>query len=78
MARYGTHHKTMSEKLEQVYLLSNSRLDLSGEGPLFELDINKWCEGGNVGTIQFTPWAIIFVRPGPLARCGTGVNHYQM
>ena len=34
--------------------------------------------GGNVGTIQVTPSAIIYVRPKPLARYGTGVNHYQM
>ena len=34
--------------------------------------------GQNVGTIQVTPWAIIYVRPGPLARYGIGVNHYQM
>ena len=32
----------------------------------------------DVGTIQVTPWAIIYVRPGPLARYSTGVNHYQM
>ena len=34
--------------------------------------------GENVGTIQVTPWAIIYVRPGPLVRYGTGVNHNQM
>ena len=56
----------MSGRLEQVYLLSDSRLDLPGEGPSFELDFNKWWGGGqNVGTIQVTPWAIIYVRPGP-------------
>ena len=38
-----------------------------------------WGGGGqNVGTIQVTPWAIIYVRPGPLVRYGTGVNHFQM
>ena len=77
LARYGTHQETMSERLEQVYLPSDSRLDLPGEGPLFELDFNKWWEG-DVGTIQVTPWAIIYVRPWPLVRYGTGVNHYQM
>ena len=77
LARYGTHQETMSGRLEQVYLLSDSRLDLPGEGPLFELDFNKWW-GGNVGTIQVTPWAINYVRPRPLVRYGTGVNHYQM
>ena len=38
LARYSTHQKTMSGRLEQVYLPSDSRLDLPGEGPLFELD----------------------------------------
>ena len=33
----------MSGRLEQVYLPSDSRLDL---GPLFELDFNKWWGGG--------------------------------
>ena len=41
LARYGTHQETMSGKLEQVYLPSDSRLDLPGERPLFELDFNK-------------------------------------
>ena len=36
----------MSGRLEQVYLPSDSRLDLPGEGPLFELAFNKWWEGG--------------------------------
>ena len=31
-----------------------------------------------MGTIPVTPWAIIYVRPGPLIRYGTGVNHYKM
>ena len=34
--------------------------------------------GGDVGTIQVTHLAIIYVRHGPLVRYGTGVNHYQM
>ena len=38
LARYGTHQETMSGRLEQVYLPSDSRLDLPGEGPLFELN----------------------------------------
>ena len=68
----------MSGGLEQVYFPSDSRLDLPGEGPLFELHSNKWWGGGDMGTIPVTPWAIIYVRPGPLVRYGTGVNHYQM
>ena len=34
--------------------------------------------GQNVGTIPITLWTIIYVRPGPLVRYGTGVNNYQM
>ena len=33
--------------------------------------------GQNVSTIQVTLWAIIYVRPGPFVRYGTGVNYYQ-
>ena len=61
----------MSGRLEQVYLPSDSRLDLPGEGPLFELDFNKWWGGGKM-------WALFQSLPGPLVRYGTGVNHYQM
>ena len=31
-----------------------------------------------MGTIQVTHLAIMYVRPGPLVRYGTGLNHYQM
>ena len=31
LARYSTHQETMSGRLEQVYLPSDSRLDLPGE-----------------------------------------------
>ena len=34
--------------------------------------------GQNMDTILVAPWAIIYIRPGPLVRYGTGVNHYQM
>ena len=78
LARYSTHQETMSGRLEQVYLPSDSRLDLPEEGPLFELDFKKWWEGGNMDTIPVTPWAIIYIRPGPLVRYGTGANYYQM
>ena len=32
LARYDTHQETMSGRLEQVYLPSDSRLDLPGKG----------------------------------------------
>ena len=64
--RYGTH-QTINERLEQVYLPSDPRLEWPEEEPLFELDLNK-CRGQNVGTIRLTPWAIIYVRPGALGQ----------
>ena len=41
LARYSTHQETISGRVEQVYLPSHSRLEMPGEGPLFELDFNK-------------------------------------
>ena len=60
--RYGIH-KTIRGRLEQVYLPSDPRLEWPGEGPLFELNLNK-CWGQNVGTIRVTP--------GPLFMPGLG------
>ena len=45
LARYDTHQEIMGGRLEQVYLPSDSRLDLR---PLFELDFNKWWGGGKM------------------------------
>ena len=53
-------------RLEQVYLPSDSRLDLPGEGPLFELDFNKWWEGG------CKIWALFKSLPGLLFTSGLG------
>ena len=39
----------MNRRLEQVYLPSDSKLDLPREWPLFESDFNKWWEGTNCG-----------------------------
>ena len=38
--RYGIH-QTISGRLEQVYLPSDPILEWPGEGPLFELNLNK-------------------------------------
>ena len=66
LGRYGTHQETMSGRLEQVYLPSDSRLDLPGEGPLFEMDFNKWWEGGG------GMWALFKSLPGSLFTSGLG------
>ena len=80
-ARYGTHQEAMSGRLEQVYLPSDSRLDLPGVRPLFELDFNKLVGGGakcghysspSLGHYLRQVWAL-----GQIWH-GTGVNHYKM
>ena len=63
--RYGTH-QTISGRLEQVYLLSELRLEWSGEGPLFELNFNK-CWGQNVSTIRVIPGPLFMSGMVPLA-----------
>ena len=63
LGRYGTHQETMGGRLVQVYLPFDSRLDLPEEEPLFELDCNKWWEGGKM-------WTLFESLPGPLFRSG--------
>ena len=57
----------MSGRLEQVYLPSDSRLEMPGEGPLFELDFNKWWGGGKM-------WALFQSLPWPLFTSGLGLG----
>ena len=52
LLRFGIH-KTISGRLEQVSLPSDPSLEWPGEGPLFELNLNK-CWGQNTGTIPVT------------------------
>ena len=47
-----------------MYLPSVPRLERSGEGPLFELDLNK-CWGQDVGTIRVTPGPLFISGLGP-------------
>ena len=47
--RYGTH-QTISGRLEQVYLPSDTRLEWPAEAPLFEFDLNE-CQGP-----LYQPW----------------------
>ena len=67
----------MSGRLEQVYLPSDPRLEWPGEGPLFELNLNK-CWGQNVGTIRVIAGPLLMSGLGPLIRKGTSVNHCHM
>ena len=55
----------MSATLEQVYLPSDSRLDLPAVGPLFELNFNECWEGGKM-------WALFLSLPESLFTSGLG------
>ena len=41
LGQYGNHQEIISRRLEQMYTLSDTRLEWPREGPLFELDSNK-------------------------------------
>ena len=41
VATYGNHQEIISGRLEQMYILSDTRLEWPGDGPLFESDSNK-------------------------------------
>ena len=41
LARYGNHQEIISRRLELMYTSSDTKLELPGEVPLFELDSNK-------------------------------------
>ena len=70
--RYGTH-QTINGRLELVHLPSDLILEWLGEGPLFQLELEK-CKGQYVDTIRVIPWAIIYVKSGTLGQ----VNQYPM
>ena len=64
--RYGTH-QTSSGRLEQVYLLSDRRLEWFGRA-IIRVGLERMSGDQNVGTIRVTHWAIIYVRPGALGQ----------
>ena len=66
LARYGTHQETKRGRLEQVYLSSDSRLDLPGEG-----HYSSWIliNGGGGGGKM---WALFKSLLGPLFTSGLG------
>ena len=41
LARYGNHQEIISTRLEQMYTSSDTRLEWSGEGPLFKSDSKR-------------------------------------
>ena len=69
----------MSGRLEQAYLPSDSGLEWHGDGPLFELDLNKWQGRGKMWALFESPPGPLFTSGlGPLVRYSTGINHYHM
>ena len=48
LARYGTYQETVSRRQEQMYTPSDTRLEWPEKGLLFESDLNKCSEGGNI------------------------------
>ena len=54
LARYGNHQEIISRRFEQMYTSSDTRLELPGEGPLFESDSNKR-QGGKMGPLIESP-----------------------
>ena len=68
LARYGTNQETMNGRLEQVYLPSDSRLDLPGKEPLFELDFNINGGRGKMWALFKSLLRLLFTSgSGPLA-----------
>ena len=64
LGRYGTHQETISRRPEQMYTLSDTRLEWLGEELLFKLDSNKrW-------RAKMQP--IFESYPSPLLKSGMG------
>ena len=54
LGRYGTHQETIGMRHEQMYTLSDTRLEWLGEESLFESNSNKrW--GANTGPLFESP-----------------------
>ena len=56
LGRYGTHQETIGMRHEQMYTLSDTRLEWLGEESLFESNSNKRWGGQYGATIRVTSW----------------------
>ena len=66
--RYGTRHKTINRRPEQMFSPSDTGLEWLGEGPLYKPVSNK-CQGvQTAATIQIMSWAIIEIWHGALGQ----------
>ena len=69
MGRYSTCQKTISRKLEQMYIPSDTGLEWLGEGSLYKLVSNK-CQGVQTAatlqvTSEFSPGALVQIWHPP-------------
>ena len=56
LGRYGTHQETIGMRHEQMYTLSDTRLEWLGEESLFESNSNKRLGDQYGATIRVTSW----------------------
>ena len=74
LGRYGTYQETISRRPEQMYTLSDERLEWLGEGRLFKLDSNKSWRAKMQPIVEAFPGPLLKSGMGPLVRYG---NHQE-
>ena len=76
LGRYGTHQETIGMRHEQMYPLSDTRLEWLGEESLFELNSNK-CWGPIRG--HYSSHLLVEVRPAALGQIwhSPGIHKYM-
>ena len=74
LGRYDTHKETISGRSEQMYTLSDTRLEWLGVGLLFKLDSNKHCRTKMQPIFESFPGPLLTSGVGPLLRYG---NHHE-
>ena len=70
LASFGNHQEIIGRRLEQMYTLSDTRLEWPGEGSLFESDSNKR-QGPKRGHYSSHPRPFLKSGLQPLFRYGT-------
>ena len=74
LGRYGTHQRTVNRRPEQMYTLSDARLEWLGEGLLFKLDSSKHWRAKMQPIFESFPAPLLKSGVGSLARYG---NHQE-
>ena len=71
LASYSNHQEIINRRPEQMYTLSDTRLEWPKKGPFFELDLNKR-RGPKTGPLfRSPPRSLLKSGLLPLDRCGT-------